>query len=65
MAVVIHNVSESYNREYGKGLQVYNLMINHTFKCRFEHTFEDGLAMCLRRAADAFDMKELDENDKN
>lgn len=55
MAVLIVNVSEQYGVEYGKGLQHYELRINHQFKAKFTHDFEDGLAKCLRKAADAFE----------
>jgi len=56
MAVIILNISESdYGVEYGHGKQHYSLRINHEELCQFEHTFEDGLASCLRKAADALE----------
>lgn len=58
MAVIIVNVSESEGLTYGSGKQKYQLRINNHHKCFFYHTFEDGLATCLRKAADAFDEME-------
>lgn len=47
MAVIIQNISV----EYGRGLQQYELRINNKHIAYFEHTFEDGLAVCLEKAA--------------
>lgn len=35
------------------GLHEYELRINKSVVCTFEHKREDGLAMCLQRAAKA------------
>jgi hypothetical protein len=58
MAIIIQNISEDYGKEYGKGEQVYVLRINRIIKCIFNHNFEDGLAECLRKAAEAFELGE-------
>ena len=58
MAVVILNVSENHGVPYGKGEQHYELKINHYWKADFTHVFEDGLAVCLRKAADALEQEE-------
>ena len=58
MAVLIVNVSEENGKIYGKGLQDYELRINYRTLVKFQHTFEDGLATCLRKAADAFETME-------
>jgi hypothetical protein len=61
MAVIIHNVTEILGHgEYGKGKQTYDLKINHRLMCRFNHHFEDGLAICLRAAADQLEITEGD-----
>lgn len=62
MSVVITNISESHGKEYGRGTQRYVLGINHLRFVEFEHKFEDGLAACLRAAADAFE--ELEKSGK-
>ena len=52
MAVVIWNISEKRGLEYGKGKQIYELSINGIKKFgEFEHNFEDGLSVCLEKAA--------------
>lgn len=58
MAIIIENISEQHNVEYGKGEQHYRLRINNHIKCEFTHNFSDGLATCLRKAAEAFENKE-------
>lgn len=55
MSIVITNISEQRGKEYGRGLQHYVLGINHLRFVEFAHRYEDGLASCLRSAADAFD----------
>lgn len=53
MAVIILNVTESTGRGvYGVGEQHYLVRINYKVICEFTHNFEDGLAVCLRKAAD-------------
>jgi hypothetical protein len=64
MSVVITNISEQYNKEYGRGKQHYVLGINHLKFVEFEHNFEDGLATCLRKAADAFEKLEAEGKPK-
>ena len=58
MAVVILNVSEHFGVPYGEGEQHYELRINKIWKADFTHNFEDGLATCLRKAADALEKEE-------
>lgn len=58
MAIIIENISEQYNVEYGKGEQHYRLRINNHIKCEFTHNFNQGLSTCLRKAADAFEEAE-------
>jgi hypothetical protein len=60
MSVLIHNVSEEKGVKYGYGKQHYLLCINRTVKAEFTHNFEEGLATCLRKAADALDKCEVD-----
>lgn len=55
MSIIITNVSEQYNKEYGVGEQHYILSINRNQLVEFKHNFEDGLSTCLRKAADAFE----------
>jgi hypothetical protein len=58
MAVLIVNVSEDHAVPYGSGIQHYELRINYKVLAKFTHTFEDGLAICLRKAADAMEENE-------
>lgn len=53
MSIIIQNVTKERGREYGKGLQDYVLRINQKTIAVFQHTFEDGLAVCLEKAAAA------------
>lgn len=50
--IAILNTQENKNPD---GLHHYRLKINHKFVLDFTHTRENGLAECLRRAADAVD----------
>ena len=61
MSIHIHNISESKGVEYGTGKQHYQLCINQKVMAEFEHNFNEGLATCLRKAADAFEKKEANE----
>ncbi len=63
MSIIITNISENRGLQYGKGRQIYQLKINHTVKCEFEHNFEDGLSTCLIEAADEFDRVEKSEKE--
>ena len=49
MSIIIRNVSTGVPT----GVQQYELKINQRILLQFEHTREDGLAVCLRKAADA------------
>ena len=53
--ITIRNVSEGHKLKYGKGKQIYKIEINFKRITTFEHTFEDGLAVCLRKAAEAIE----------
>ena len=46
---------------YGRGRQIYTLQINDRKLCTFEHTFEEGLATCLEKAAIAAKLWEKEE----
>lgn len=59
MAVIIQNITD--DMKYGRGTQRYELRINRIHKAFFEHEFEDGLAVCLRKAADALEQEENKE----
>lgn len=50
MSVVIQNVTK---HSKPTGIHDYVLRINAEEICRFKHRREDGLAECLRRAAEA------------
>ncbi len=47
--IAIVNVSETYK----KGIQTYEVRINREVITTFQHDYNDGLAICLQRAADA------------
>lgn len=47
MSIIIQNMSKGY----GRGIQQYDLRINRKLIAKFEHVFEEGLAVCLRKAA--------------
>lgn len=56
--IKIRNVSQENGIEYGKGEQVYHLFVNATdpnkpINISFRHNYSDGLAECLRKAANA------------
>lgn len=51
MAIIIHNISGD---EFSpNGLNHYEVRINHKVIATFDHVRADGLAECLRIAADA------------
>ena len=41
------------SKNYDKGLQTYDLMINSKKITSFTHKFEDGLGICLKKASEA------------
>lgn len=43
-----------------KGVSNYQVQINDTFICKFKHNRPDGLAECLRKAAEAVDNEKKD-----
>lgn len=51
MSIVITNVSG--RERYGKGTQKYEIKIGTKVLASYEHEFEDGLAVCLQKAAEA------------
>jgi len=51
--ILIVNVSENY----GKGIQVYEVRVNREVIAPFLHSYTDGLAVCLRKAAEAVEIK--------
>lgn len=50
MSIIIQNVDENFRLT---GVHKYVLRINNKVIAHFTHKREDGLAACLRRAADA------------
>lgn len=56
MAVLIVNVTP--DDRFGSGLQDYELRVNYRCLAKFTHVRQDGLAICLRKAADAFERSE-------
>lgn len=58
--ITIQNISPDDSPRYGE--DKYILKINHKIICKFSHTRSvDGLAACLRDAADAVDKVRLEE----
>ncbi len=49
--ITITNISKNYNVDIHK----YKIKINEISICEFEHLTEEGLAECLRKAADSVD----------
>lgn len=41
------------------GVRRYRVQINRKLICEFDHVREDGLAVCLRKAADAVENSEF------
>ena len=59
MSIIITNITEKEtNRKYGAGPQRYLLRINNKVICKFEHIFEEGLSVCLQKAAEAVKTQE-------
>ena len=51
MAIIVHNITEG-GIDYS-GINKYQVRINQKVIAEFEHLRTDGLATCLRKAADA------------
>ena len=51
MAIIVHNITEG-GIDYA-GINKYQVRINQKVIAEFEHLRTDGLAVCLRKAADA------------
>lgn len=62
MSIHIHNMSHEHGVAYGQGEQHYELCINRKVLAKFTHNFEDGLATCLRKAADAIEAQKATSN---
>lgn len=58
MAIIITNVSDELKR---RGEHDYQLRINNRVLALFKHKREDGLAKCLRLAADALEKQERED----
>lgn len=43
------------------GKHLYSLRINRTEFCQFTHKREESLAVCLRKAAEAYEKKEYED----
>ena len=56
--IAIVNVGEIEDK---RGVYEYEVRINTTVLTRFDHTRKDGLAVCLRLAAEAVDEMTRDE----
>jgi hypothetical protein len=56
--IVIVNISP----EYGKGRQLYEVRINQEVKAVFWHDYNKGLAVCLRKAAEAVEILTMAED---
>lgn len=57
MSIIISNISDTYSRE---GIQKYQVKLNRILLCEFEHLSEDGMAVCLQKAAEALDNVDID-----
>ena len=57
--IAIINVSEDNGLEYGKGMQAYEVRLNYITLATFKHIFEDGMIMCLRKAAEALERVDI------
>ena len=62
MAITILNVSQKRGLEYGRGKQIYQVIIENTILFEFEHIFEDGITKCFERAA--IEAKKFEESEK-
>jgi hypothetical protein len=62
IAIVNRTESEEYGI-YGIGEQLYSLQINTKILIWFYHNYEEGLATCLRNAADAFELYEINKKE--
>lgn len=60
MSIIISNISEQYSRT---GPQRYEVSLNRFKIVEYDHDSEDGMAVCLLRAADA--LGELGEQEIN
>lgn len=58
MSIVISNISDEYSRE---GIQQYEVCLNRIQLCTFTHLSEDGMAVCLVKAAKALADVAIDE----
>ena len=56
MSIIIQNMGQSTGEVY-----IYELRINRDTVCSFTHNRRDGLAACLRTAADKVDTVNVDE----
>lgn len=56
MSIIIKNVSPSHVKDNEPN--EYILRINDRIVAEFEHIRDDGLAVCLRKAAEALEKKE-------
>jgi hypothetical protein len=62
MSVSIINVSRENGIPYSRtGKQIYRVQLNQIHLVEFEHISEEGMSMCLRKAADAIDSVDIDE----
>ena len=61
--IAIVNVTDKEGKgEYGKGTQTYEVRINYKVLFKYTHKFEDGIAECLYKAANAAKKWEEDGN---
>lgn len=63
MSIVIQNMGYTNDKKGKHDDCHYALRINHKTLTHFIHSRQEGLATCLRKAADAIDKGEMDTKD--
>jgi hypothetical protein len=58
MSIIISNISPEYSRQ---GMQRYQVSLNRIPLVEFNHSAEDGMAVCLRKAYEALLEVSIDE----
>jgi len=56
--IAIVNITQPYEP---RGTHTYSLRINNQEICQFNHNRKDGLAACLRTAAKAYEVNEIEK----
>lgn len=60
--IIVCNVSEEYSRT---GIQKYEVRINDTKLSSFEHNSEEGMSVCLHKAAESLKNVDIDAKIKD